>query len=93
MTEKTCPKCGFTGDIATYFGYRYKHRADIVQSHCKACRKRQSSQNDLTVDFYAAPELTKVEIKQRYQELFPNDKQSRSARTMLKRIKARELRG
>lgn len=46
---RTCPKCGFTGDVATYFGVvvdrRYGKAVERRQSYCANCRNKISYRN------------------------------------------------
>lgn len=38
--EKTCPKCGFTGNVLKQFGTRKNpNEEDIPQSWCNLCRR------------------------------------------------------
>jgi hypothetical protein len=41
--EKTCPRCGHTGDLVRDFGFRKMQGERRPQSWCRECRKQQSS--------------------------------------------------
>ncbi len=70
--EKSCPKCGFTGSIKDYFGFR-KRPQPKAQSYCKLCRAGRTSKTEQWSSLDIA-EMAANPLRALYIECYPGDK-------------------